>query len=140
MATTVMAGDKVKDWQKQNQKLYTAIAGLDQKAFHSVFAPTFVSIDEKGKKSTLKEFFAMADGLFVNSKSAFIKSRKGHIDVDGNTIIEHYENEFILQNKKGGSTQIHEVADDYWQLIKGSWLVVKTVQKKFEVKTVSAKK
>ena len=112
--------------------LLTTLRKVDFKGFSDFFASDFVSVDPQGKSTSKDEFlngikpmFDAATKATAVEKTTDSKSHDGLVDVTF---------DFTLKFKgKGGTTVIHEVGVDSWKQIGDNWLLVKTVDSKFDM-------
>lgn len=111
---------------------------LDFTTFQTYFAPDFSITDPEGKISNRDQFFGMVKPMFDNATKATAvvkftdsKSHDGLVDVS-------FDFSLKLMGK-GGTTAIHEVGTDTWKQIGTTWVMVKTVDTKFDVTMPKAK-
>ncbi len=135
IATSLSFADAVpKGIQTRYGTLQKTIAALNFKAFSDFFAPEFVSVDPTGKSVKRDEFLSQIKPLFDGAiKAAPLEkllsstTRNGVVDVKFDFVLK-------LTSKKEITT-VHEVGTDSWKLVGHKWLLVKTVDSKFDVVT-----
>ena len=138
LTANAIAGPVPKDIKSRYESVKKAISALDFKAFSNFFAPEFVTIDPKGKSSTKAEFLAEVKPFFTTSKSANAKEKL--ISSTTKNGIVNVKFDMVLSLKgKDGTTVIHEVGTDSWKMVSGKWLMVKTVDTKFDIQMPNSK-
>jgi hypothetical protein len=107
--------------------------------FEGFFGKDFVNVDPSGKSADRKEFMAGVKPLFAANKSAtvtekFLSSKKhdGMVDVGTDLVVN--------LKGAGGTTVVHEVCVDTWKMVGKQWVMVKTVDSKFDVTMPKTKK
>ena len=139
-STSLSFADTVpKGIQTRYGTLQKTITALNFKAFSDFFAPEFVSVDPSGKSVKRDEFLSQIKPLFDGAKKAAplekllsSTTRNGVVDVKFDFVLK-------LTGKKEITT-VHEVGTDSWKLVGHKWLLVKTVDTVFDVKTTKLTK
>lgn len=133
------AGAMPKEIQARYQKLHTVIRTVNYKSFATFFAPDFINVDPQGKSATLKGFLAGVKPLFDMSTKATltekfldVKKHDGVIDVKTDLVVD--------MMGKAGKTHVHEACTDTWKMVGKQWLMIKTVDTKFDVVMPKPKK
>ncbi len=128
----VHADSVPKEIKARYAELDKVMRKLDFKGFQSFFSKDFVNVDPAGKSVSYNEFMDMVKPMFTGSTkgepSEKLKSAKvhdGQIDVSFDFI-------FKLTGKSGAQT-IHEVGVDCWKKVNGKYVMIKTVDTKFDV-------
>ncbi|MEI7985482.1 MAG: nuclear transport factor 2 family protein [Armatimonadota bacterium] len=113
--------------------LQKAMSALNTKAFADFFAPDFIVVDPSGKPTKRDDFLGQVVPMIKNSMKA--EPVMKHLGSTTRSGIVDVKFDFILKlTGKNGTTTIHEVGVDSWKLVGRKWLMVKTVQTKFDVK------
>ena len=138
-ASVALAGPMPKAIKARYMTLHTVIRHVDFKAFQGFFAEDFTSIDPSGKSTNRTEFLAAVKPLFDSATKSTLtekfldsKSHDGLVDVKTDLVVN-------LMGR-AGTTKVHEVCTDTWKMVGKQWLMVKTVDTKFEVTMPKAKK
>lgn len=134
IATSLAFADAVpKGIKTRYGTLQKTMVAINFKAFSDFFAPEYVSVDPTGKSTKRNEFLAPIKPLFDGALKAEAPvklisstSRNGVVNVQFDLVLK--------LTGKNGTTTIHEVGVDSWKLVGRKWLMVKTVQTKFDVK------
>jgi hypothetical protein len=98
-----------------------------------------VSVDPTGKKSTRAQYMKDVAGLFQGAKSCSTKFTPTKVTKQGDTAAVDFDFVFTVHGTPKGDLSGHEVGTDYWKKLGGKWMEVKTVDKLFDVKPVTAK-
>ena len=138
-AGAVFAGPVPKEIKSRYTSLHTVIRTLKFEQFEGYFADDFVNIDPAGKSSNRAEFLAGVKPLFKANKSATVseklisgKKHDGLVDVATDLVVK--------LKGSGGTTVVHEVCIDTWKMVRKQWVMVKTVDTKFDVMMPKPKK
>ena len=133
------AGPVPKAIKARYMTLQTAIRQVNFKAFQGFFAEDFTSVDPSGKSANRTEFLAGVKPLFDSSTKSTLtekfldsKTHDGLVDVKTDLVVN-------LVGKMG-TTKVHEVCTDTWKVVGKQWLMVKTVDTKFDVVMPKVKK
>ena len=133
------AGPVPKAIHARYMTLHTVLQHVNFKAFQSFFAEDFTSIDPSGKLANRTEFLAGVKPLFDSSAKASVsekfldsKTHDGLVDVKTDLVVNFMG--------KGGTTTVHEVCIDTWKMVGKQWLLVKTVDSKFDITMPKVKK
>lgn len=133
LASMLFAGPLPKALKARYDGIESAMKMRDAKTFSSFLANDFMMVDPKGKTSTKAEFIAQITPMFKSATKVMpmvkflgTKSHDGMIDV-------MFDFHLSLMSK-AGTTHIHEVGTDTWKMVAGKWLMIKTVDKTFEIK------
>ncbi len=132
-AVATFAASVPKEIQSRYTHLHTVIRTLNFAKFEGFFAEDFVNVDPAGKSANRKEFLAGVKPLFAGNKSAtvtekFLSAKKhdGMVDVGTDLVVK-------LKGHTGAITVVHEICTDTWKMIGKQWVMVKTVDTKFDV-------
>ncbi len=128
-----LAAELPKELAPRYAGLLKAIKTVDTKSFDSYFAPDFVNVDPSGKSVKRDEFLKGVHGMFQGVKSCDAKETTKKVTKQGDTMAVDFDFTFQMKGKPGGDLMAHEVGTDYWKKVGGKWLLVKTVDTKFDV-------
>ena len=139
-AAMVASADAVpKEIKGRYTLLHTVIRTLNFEQFKGFFASDFVNVDASGKSANLKEFLAGVKPLFDANKSATVSEKlfsatkhDGMVDVATDLVVK--------LKGTAGTTTVHEVCTDTWKMVGKTWVMVKTVDTKFDVTMPKPKK
>jgi hypothetical protein len=132
--TTAFAGPVPKAVQARYAELKKVMTVLNFKGFSEFFAPEFVNVDQKGKSTPRTEFLAEVKPLFDSATKGDPNENLISATTHGGIVDVKFD--FVLKlTGKTGVTTVHEVGVDSWKLVNKKWLMVKTVDTKFDVTT-----
>ncbi len=137
LSALTFAGPVPKAIKARYSSLETAMRQVDFKTFSSFFSSDFTTVDPQGKSSTREEFLSQVKGMFDNAKSGTAKEKFTDCKISTSGVDVSFDFTLKLSGKaaKSGKTIIHEVGVDTWKQIDGQWVIVKTVDSKFDVTT-----
>lgn len=141
LATSVAAASASvpKMWKQQYKSVMKTIEAKDMAGFKGFFDPSFVNIDDKGKKSTREEFFEVVSSLFEGAASITAKEKLKDVKANGELVDVSFDLIVVIK-KQSGTTKFHEVGVDTWKKVGGRWVMVKTVDSSFTLATTKSKK
>ena len=116
-------------------EIESALQALDTKKFESFFAPQFISIDHNGVKTKREAFLSSVRELFKDATSAKAAETLKSAKTSKGVVMVSFDFTLKISNAEGW-TQIHEVGTDYWKKQNGKWLMIKTIDKEFNVTAV----
>ena len=133
-----LAGSMPKGVRSAYQSLSTTIDTCDFKKFQGYFGSDFTFVDPKGETANREQFMAQVKGLFdghtsgrTSHKFSGVKEHDGVVDVS----FEMH----VTMNGPAGRIKVHEVGVDTWKQVNGKWVMIKTVDKVFDVKATKPK-
>lgn len=131
------AGTVPKAIKARYSSLETAMRQVDFKTFSSYFSSDFTTVDPQGKSSSREEFLNQVRPMFENAKSATAKEKFTDCKIHDGVVDVSFDFTLKLSGKaaKSGKTIVHEVGVDTWKQVDGQWVMVKTVDSKFDVTT-----
>ena len=136
---TAFAGPVPKEIKSRYAQLHTVIRTLNFDQFKGFFADDFVNIDPAGKSANRSEFLAGVKPLFDANKSGTVSEKL--ISANKHDSMVDVATDLLVKLKGStGTTVIHEVCTDTWKMVGKQWVMVKTVDSKFDVTMPKPKK
>ena len=121
-----------KSWSARYDTLTKTLRSKDLRALKAFFHESFVSVDSKGVKTGRDAFFKELEGLFADATKVTAHEKLYSVKAQGPTTLVSFDL-VVKIKKKSGTTTVHEVGVDYWKKFGKKWLMVKTVDSKFDV-------
>jgi hypothetical protein len=112
--------------------LKKAINILDFKAFSEFFSEDFAMVDPKGASTNRADFLAGIKPMFESNTKAMASEKLISATTHEGIVDVKFDFHLKLMGK-GGTTTIHEVGVDSWKMVGKKWLLVKTVDTKFDI-------
>ena len=134
VAVTTYSADVPSEISTQYKKIEQCIINPDVRTFKTLFDPSFVNFDEKGKKTAYPEFMKQIEGLFAGAISGTAREKLTDVVVHSDRTEVKFDLKFSFRTKTSELTG-HEMGIDTWKKKDGQWRLVKTVDTLFTVNT-----
>jgi hypothetical protein len=132
LSSLVRAADVPPAIRSRYDSLLAATEKMDVKAFGAFVSPDYVSIDPAGKKTNRADYLAGISDLMKGAKKVTTKFQPKGSKTHGSIVDVPFDFQASLI-KDDGTTKVHEVGTDSWKKIGGNWIMVKTVDTRFDV-------